>query len=221
MISLAEFVKKPLRICNHTDSSAHTSTRNVKATYEEVSTVPVVTLPNGFWDKAIRHKPDNCWYASEAHVTLFNVELLKALREGLGIDFTIVPQSANMDVEPDLSLFFSKNRLPALNWEDKKGIGVGMWANDSECAGQVFEQLMLTKMNVGGEAYGIQSTYNGVRLVSTNDWSNHPPLSPPATSPQSRVTVTPDRNSSTFFLYQRACLCPGNGHVESLQKTRR
>lgn len=218
MVSLSDFVKKSLRISNHTDSSAHTNTKNVKASFVEVATVPVVAVPEDFWCKLIRYKPDSCWYSSESHVTLFNVELLNAIIEGLGIDCTVVPQVANMDVEPDLSLFFSKNRLPALNWEDKKGIGNSMWSNDSACAGQVFEQLILTKGNVGGEAYGIQSTYNGVRLVSTHDWSNHPPLSPPsppASSPQSGVTVTPDRNTSTFFLQGSLSSPPKRASVKS------
>ena len=69
-----------------------------------------------------------------------------------------------MDITPDLTVRFAKNFVSGLAWEDKKPIGDGMWDNNSECAGQAFDQLMLTKSGLGGVAYGFMSTYNGVRI---------------------------------------------------------
>lgn len=190
MVSLSEFVKLPLRLLNQTDTSAHLGTKYQPATYTELDTVPSVVLPENFWTQLIRFDSDDRVFRSEAHVTQFNLELIQSIMKGLGIDCKVAPQVQNMDIQPDLSFFFSKNILQALNWEDKKGIGDKMWDNESAVAGQVFEQLILTKASVGGAAYGIQSTYNGVRLVSTENWSDHLQLesSPPAVLPQNAAT---------------------------------
>jgi hypothetical protein len=111
---------------------------------------------------------------------------------GLGLNFKAAPQVQNSDITPDLSFLFSNNLLPSLNWEDNKGIGDKIWENDSSVAGQVFEQLMLTKCGIGGAAHGIVSTYNGVKLVSTEDWTKMPP------------TVLPQNATLAFCRSQRS-----------------
>jgi hypothetical protein len=62
-----------------------------------------------------------------------------------------------------------------MSWEDKKDNGGdATWESDTEVAGQVFEQLMVTHIGLGGPAYGIHSTFNAVRLVSNVDFGgNH------------------------------------------------
>jgi hypothetical protein len=186
-VSLSDFVKLPLRIYNHTKSSAHTETTYDKAKFTEIDTVPRVHLPEDFWNSFIRYKPSDRAYHSEAHVTSFTRELAQAMIDGLELDCEAAPHVQNMDITPDLSFFFSSKLLAFLNWEDKKGIGDKVWENDSSVAGQVFEHLMLTKCGVGGAAFGILSTYNGFKLVSTEDWTKIPPA---VLLPQN---VTPDK----------------------------
>lgn len=71
-----------------------------------------------------------------------------------------------------------------------------LWENYSSCSGQIFEQLMLTKAGVGDAAYGVQSTYNGIRLLSSEDWSNHASsLDPNAPAVPSQAATTPERTS--------------------------
>jgi hypothetical protein len=66
-----------------------------------------------------------------------------------------------------------------------------MWDNNSECAGQAFDQLMLTKSGLGGVAYGVMSTYNGVRMLSTENWSGRSALAVAPTLPMDS-TVSAD-----------------------------
>jgi len=96
-----------------------------------------------------------------------------------------------MDITPDLTVRFAKNFVSGLAWEDKKPIGDGMWDNNSECAGQAFDQLMLTKSGLGGVAYGFMSTYNGVRMFSTENWSGRSALAVAPTLPMDS-TVSAD-----------------------------
>jgi hypothetical protein len=156
-------------------SSAHAETTYDNVKFTEIDTAPEIELPQNFWNSLIRYNSRDRSYYNEAHVTLFTLELAQAIMYGLELNCKAVPQVQKMDIIPDLSFWFSNNLLPSLNWEDKKGIGEKIWKNDSSVAGQVFEQLLLTKCGIGGAVYGILSTYNGVKIVSTEDWTKVPP----------------------------------------------
>jgi hypothetical protein len=138
VVALEEYVTL-LPIHNQTDSSEHTNPNYEMAKFTVLDTLPEVELPEGFWKSLSRYKLDRS-YHSEFHVTVFNYQLIQTLIKGLGLDCkkaVLIVQ--NMDITPDLSIFFSKNFLPALNWEGKKGIGDNIFDNDSAVAGQVFE----------------------------------------------------------------------------------
>lgn len=54
MVPLSEFVRHPLRIHNHTDSSAHTDTNYPAAEYTELETLPDLQMDASFGEKLIR-----------------------------------------------------------------------------------------------------------------------------------------------------------------------
>lgn len=176
LIKLSEFVRRnDLLIHDSTDTSAHLKTGNRKATVTTLSDwTPNITLPQGFWAKLTRFEK-NRTYRSERDVTQHNLPLLKAVLEGLEVSdhVQVLTELHYFDVKPDLTLVFGNNQVVGMSWEDKKGNqGNRLWESGTESAGQVYDQLAVNHVSLGAAVYGIQSTYNQVRLVSSHDFSN-------------------------------------------------
>ena len=133
-----------------------------------------MNLPSTFWDALIHFDGNDRSYRSEGHVTQFNVDLIRAILNGLGMTaVTIVPVLHNFDSIPDLTLLYGRNCVAGLSWEDKKGNGGdATWESGTQVAGQVFEQLAVNHVSLGCPVYGILSTYNSVRLVSSHNFSD-------------------------------------------------
>ena len=200
IVTMKDLVAKPLWIHNLTNSSAHLKTNYPTASFTEIEKLPDLELPAKFWNAGVRFEKARA-YSTEPHVTQFLSDLLRGIVGGLQLQsVNIVPELENMDISPDLVFTIGNNRVHSMACEVKKGNGGSKtWKSDSEVAGQVFEQLSVTQMGVGGPAYGIVSTFNEVRLVSTNDFGSHKPLVIGKELEQSEKKTTPDKEDLPVF----------------------
>jgi hypothetical protein len=180
-VTLEAFCKLPLFIQDNSESTAHVNTLK-EAEIKEVD-LPLIDLPHTFWTScySAEYRSGRRSAQNEAHVEKFCGQLIDAVGDALVaigyIDETnlpdVVPRVNVMDVIPDLTIVFGENRYLGATIEVKKHVkGQLRDIFGPNVAGQVFEQLYLSKLGLSGNSYGLISTYNSVRLVSTGSFKD-------------------------------------------------
>jgi hypothetical protein len=128
----------------------------------------------------------------------------------LSVNFILVTSSQVnlLDAIPDIGLFAGANRYLCGVIEVKKHVLKvidNILNSESRGSGQAFEQLALCKMFLRGESYGMISTFNAARLLSTGNFKSDlakvreklANVNPSHASVQQRssdtVSYTPDR----------------------------
>jgi hypothetical protein len=178
--TLEEFCKKRLYIHDNSESTAHVPKGNKKATIVKVDNVPLFELQQDFWTSSsvAEYRPGQRIAQNEAQVETFTSHLVQAVADALGASGyfeatnlpAVVPQVNVMDIIPDLSICFGRNRYMGGTIEVKKHV-VGQLPEifGEQVAGQAFEQLYLSKFGLPCNSYGLITTYNCVLLISTGN----------------------------------------------------